>query len=98
MVEETTPSVVGFQKNKEKVVGVLAKRQMVTNPENTVYSIKRFMGRRYKEVPEEIKLVPYNVVEGPNGDVRVNIDGKLYSPPEISAMILQYLKKQLRTI
>uniref|UniRef100_A0A7C3N944 Chaperone protein DnaK n=1 Tax=candidate division WOR-3 bacterium TaxID=2052148 RepID=A0A7C3N944_UNCW3 len=89
----TTPSVVGFQKNKEKVVGVLAKRQMVTNPENTVYSIKRFMGRRYKEVPEEIKLVPYNVVEGPNGDVRVNIDGKLYSPPEISAMILQYLKK-----
>ncbi|MEO0288724.1 MAG: molecular chaperone DnaK [candidate division WOR-3 bacterium] len=89
----TTPSVVGFQKNKEKVVGILAKRQMVTNPENTIYSIKRFMGRRYKEVPEEIKLVPYNVVEGPNGDVRVNIDGKLYSPPEISAMILQYLKK-----
>lgn len=89
----TTPSVVGFQKNKEKVVGVLAKRQMVTNPENTIYSIKRFMGRRYREVPEEIKLVPYNIVEGPNGDVRVNIDGKLYSPPEISAMILQYLKK-----
>ncbi|MEO0281847.1 MAG: molecular chaperone DnaK [candidate division WOR-3 bacterium] len=89
----TTPSVVGFQKNKEKVVGILAKRQMVTNPENTIYSIKRFMGRRYKEVPEEIKLVPYNIVEGPNGDVRVNIDGKLYSPPEISAMILQYLKK-----
>lgn len=89
----TTPSVVGFQKNKEKVVGILAKRQMVTNPENTIYSIKRFMGRRYKEVPEEIKLVPYNVVEGPNGDVRVNIEGKLYSPPEISAMVLQYLKK-----
>ncbi len=89
----TTPSVVGFQKNKEKVVGVLAKRQMVINPESTIYSIKRFMGRRYREVPEEIKLVPYNIVEGPNGDVRVNIDGKLYSPPEISAMILQYLKK-----
>ena len=89
----TTPSVVGFQKNKEKVVGVLAKRQQVTNPENTVFSIKRFMGRRFKEVPEEIRLVSYNVVEGPNGDVRVNIDGKLYSPPEISAMVLQFMKK-----
>lgn len=89
----TTPSVIGFQKNKEKLVGALARRQQVTNAENTVYSIKRFMGRRYKEVPEEIKLVPYNIAEGPNGDVRVNIDGKLYSPPEISAMVLQYLKK-----
>ena len=89
----TTPSVVGFQKNKEKVVGILARRQQVTNPENTVFSIKRFMGRRFREVPEEIKLVSYNVEEGPNGDVRVNIDGKLYSPPEISAMVLQYLKK-----
>lgn len=89
----TTPSVVGFQKNKEKVVGILAKRQQVTNPENTIFSIKRFMGRRFREVPEEIKLVSYNVAEGPNGDVRVSIDGKLYSPPEISAMVLQYLKK-----
>ncbi len=91
--ERTTPSVVGFQKGKDRLVGALAKRQQVTNPENTVFSIKRFMGRRFSEVPEEQTLVPYKVVEGENGDVRVNIDGKLYSPPEISAMILQYLKK-----
>ncbi len=91
--DRTTPSVVGFQKGKEKLVGNMAKRQQVTNPESTVYSIKRFMGRRYKEVPEEQKLVPYKIEEGQNGDVRINIEGKLYSPPEISAMTLQYLKK-----
>ncbi|MFO8062003.1 MAG: molecular chaperone DnaK [bacterium] len=89
----TTPSVVAFQKNKERLVGTTAKRQQVTNPESTVSSIKRFMGRRFREVPEEQKLVPYNIEEGQNGDVRVNIEGKYYSPPEISAMILQYLKK-----
>ncbi|MFQ5905952.1 MAG: molecular chaperone DnaK, partial [bacterium] len=88
-----TPSVVAYSKTGERIVGVLAKRQQVTNPENTVYSIKRFMGRRYGEVPEEIKLVPYMVTEAANGDVRVKLGGKEYSPPEISAMILQYLKK-----
>jgi molecular chaperone DnaK len=88
-----TPSVVAYTKTGERIVGILAKRQMVTNPENTVYSIKRFMGRRYHEVPEEIKLVPYRLAEATNGDVRVNIGGKEYSPPEISAMVLQYLKK-----
>ncbi len=88
----TTPSVVAFTKDGERLVGQVAKRQAVSNPENTIFSIKRFMGRRLKEVPEEIKLVPYNVVSGPNGDARVNIDGKLHSPPEISAMILQKLK------
>ncbi len=91
--DRTTPSVIGFQKGKDRLVGAMARRQQVTNPENTVYSIKRFMGRRFKEVPEEQKLVPYKIEEGQNGDVRVNIDGKLYSPPEISAMTLQYLKK-----
>jgi molecular chaperone DnaK len=88
-----TPSVVAYTKTGERIVGVLAKRQQVSNPENTVSSIKRFMGRRYAEVPEEIKLVPYRIAEATNGDVRVNIGGKEYSPPEISAMILQYLKK-----
>ena len=89
----TTPSVVGFTKNNETLVGAIAKRQAVTNPENTVFSIKRFMGRRYNEVSEEIKLVPYKVVKGPNDDARVDIMGKLYSPPEISAMILQKMKQ-----
>jgi molecular chaperone DnaK len=89
----TTPSVVGFTKNGERLVGQVAKRQAVTNPENTVYSIKRFMGRRFNEVSEEMKLVPYKVVAGENGDARVEIQGKKYSPPEISAMILTKLKE-----
>ena len=89
----TTPSVVGFTKNGERLVGNVAKRQAVTNPENTVYSIKRFMGRRFNEVSEEMKLVPYRSVSGENGDARVEIQGKKYSPPEISAMILTKLKE-----
>src|ERR1700757_4779098 len=84
----TTPSVVGFAKNGERLVGQVAKRQAVTNPENTVYSIKRFMGRRYDEVSEESKLVPYKVVRGESNDARVEVNGKKQSPPEISAMIL----------
>lgn len=87
----TTPSVVAF--GKERLVGTLARRQSIINPEHTVYSIKRFMGRRFAEVTQEIKQVPYKVVEAPNGDAWVQIDDKTYSPPEISAMILQYLKK-----
>ena len=70
----------------------MAKRQAVTNPENTVFSVKRFMGRKYAEVDEEMKIVPYEVVRGPNGDARIRVDGKEFSPPEISAMILQKLK------
>jgi molecular chaperone DnaK len=89
----TTPSVVGFTKDGNRLVGQVAKRQAVTNPENTVYSIKRFMGRRYNEVSEEIKQVPYKVAQASNGDVRVMAGGKEYSPPEISAMILQKLKQ-----
>src|SRR5579859_4844473 len=89
----TTPSVVAFTKTGERLVGQVAKRQSVTNPENTVYSIKRFMGRRFNEVSEEMKLVPYKVVAGENGDARVEIQGKKYSPPEISAMILTKLKE-----
>jgi len=88
----TTPSVVGITKTGERLVGQVAKRQAVTNPENTVYSIKRFMGRRYDEVVEETKRIPYKVVRGPHDDARVEIFGKTYSPPEISAMILQKLK------
>src|SRR5712691_11002569 len=88
-----TPAVVGFARNGERLVGQVAKRQAVTNPENTVFSIKRFMGRKYEEVSEEMKMVPYKVVKAPNGDVRVEVTGKLYSPPEISAMILQKLKQ-----
>jgi len=88
-----TPSVVAFTKDGEILVGQVAKRQAVTNPENTIYSIKRFMGRRYEEVNEEMKMVPYKVVKGPNGDARVEIQGKQYTPPEISAKILQKLKK-----
>src|SRR5215470_3076668 len=88
----TTPSVVAFAKNNERLVGQVAKRQAVTNAENTVYSIKRFMGRRYDEVNEEMKMVPYKVTRSTNGDARVEINGKESSPPEISAMILQKLK------
>ena len=88
-----TPSVVAFTKDGEILVGQVAKRQAITNPENTVFSIKRFMVRRYDEVQSEIKLVPYKVVKAPNGDVRVEIRGKQYSPPEISAMILRKLKE-----
>jgi len=89
----TTPSVVAFTKSGERLVGQVAKRQSITNPENTVFSIKRFMGRRYEEVNEEMKMVPYKVVRGENGDARVEIMGKKYSPPEISAMILTKLKE-----
>jgi molecular chaperone DnaK len=89
----TTPSVVAFTKTGERLVGQVAKRQSITNPENTVFSIKRFMGRRISEVQEEEKLVPYKVVAAPNGDVRVKIEDKEYSPPDISAMILQSMKK-----
>src|SRR5881398_2789450 len=87
-----TPSVVAFTQAGERLVGVPAKRQQVTNPENTVFSIKRFMGRKFAEVSEEMKIVPYKVVAGPNQDVRVEAAGKQYSPPEVSAMILQKLK------
>jgi molecular chaperone DnaK len=89
----TTPSVVGFTAKGERLVGQVAKRQRVTNPENTIYSIKRFMGRRFSEVTQEAKQVPFKVVQAPNGDVRVEALGKQYSPPEISALILQKLKK-----
>lgn len=89
----TTPSVVGFLKDGSRVVGQVAKRQAVTNPEKTIYSIKRFMGRRFREVGSEIEMVPYKVLEGKNGDVRVQIDDKQLSPPEISAMVLQKLKQ-----
>src|SRR5687767_15119129 len=88
-----TPSVVGFTKSGERLVGQVAKRQAVTNPENTVFSIKRFMGRKFDEVSEEMKMVPYSVERASNGDVRINAAGKPYSPPEISAMVLQKLKQ-----
>jgi molecular chaperone DnaK len=89
----TTPSVVAFSKSGERLVGTVARRQAVTNPENTVFSIKRFMGRKYGDVSEEMKIVPYKVVAAQNGDASVDIGGKIYSPPEISAMILQKLKR-----
>ncbi|HEY9434895.1 MAG TPA: molecular chaperone DnaK [Blastocatellia bacterium] len=89
----TTPSVVGFTKDGNRLVGQVAKRQAVTNPENTVYSIKRFVGRRFNEVSDEIRQVPYKVSQASNGDVRVLAGGKEYSPPEVSAMILQKLKQ-----
>src|SRR5215218_217111 len=88
----TTPSVVAFTKDGQRLVGAPAKRQSVTNPQNTVSSIKRFMGRKSSEVTEEMKIVPYEVVAGPNGDARVQAGDQAYAPPEISAMILQKLK------
>lgn len=89
----TTPSVIGFTKDGERLVGNIAKRQAVTNSENTIFSIKRFMGRRLEEVNEEMTMVPYKVTKGPHNDVRVTAGGNDFSPPEISAIILQYLKK-----
>src|SRR5438034_2092800 len=88
-----TPSVVGFTKDGERLVGQVAKRQAVTNPQNTVFSIKRFMGRRMSEVVEETKRVPYKVVEGPNGLASVEIQGKRYTRPETSAVLLQKMKQ-----
>jgi molecular chaperone DnaK len=92
----TTPSVVAFSKTGERLVGQAAKRQAVTNPQNTIFSVKRFMGRKFEEVQDELKRVPYKVVKAPNGDahiqVTVNGETKTYSPPEISAMILAKLK------
>ncbi len=89
----TTPSIVGFTKSGERLVGQAAKRQAVTNPQNTVFSIKRFMGRKFDEVSDEMKLVPYKVVKGDGDGVRIEINGTIYSPPEISAMILQKMKQ-----
>src|SRR6201984_1768829 len=88
----TTPSVVAFTKDGQRLVGAPARRARGTNPTNTIFSIKRFMGRKFDEVTEEMTIVPYEVVQGPNGDVRVKAEGKEYAPPEISAMILQKLK------
>ena len=88
----TTPSVVAFTKDGEKLVGQLAKRQAITNPENTVFSIKRFIGRKYSEVSSELETIPYKVTEGPEGQVQVELEGKTYQPQELSAMVLQYLK------
>src|SRR5438270_9973675 len=88
-----TPSVVGFAKNGERLVGQVAKRQAVTNPENTVFSIKRFMGRKFDEVNEEMKMVPYKVTKASNGDVRIEANGRDYRPSEITAMSLQKLKQ-----
>ncbi len=89
----TTPSVVAFTKDGNRLVGQVAKRQAVTNPENTLYSIKRFMGRKFDEVESETKQVPYKVEKASNGDVRISVDGKQYNPPEIAAMVLQKLKQ-----
>ena len=89
----TTPSVVAFSKEGERLLGQVAKRQAITNPENTVFSIKRFVGRKFKEVGSEIKTVPFKVTEGPKGEARVKIQSREYSPPEISAMVLQKMKQ-----
>ncbi|MFO7627134.1 MAG: Hsp70 family protein [Candidatus Fermentibacteraceae bacterium] len=89
----TTPSVVALNESGERLVGIVAKRQAVANPGNTVFSIKRLMGRKFSETENEAKLVPYRIVEGKNGDAWVEILGKKYSPPEISAMVLQKMKQ-----
>src|SRR5262245_50824143 len=89
----TTPSVVAFTKDGERLVGQVAKRQRVTNPQDTIFSIKRFMGRRYEEVSEEIKRVPYKVAHGQSNLAAVDVSGKQYTPPEISAMILQKMRQ-----
>src|SRR6201985_3017697 len=89
----TTPSIVAIAKDEERLVGQVAKRQSVTNPENTIFSIKRFMGRKFDEVSSEASRVPYKVVRNSNGDAWVNARDKKYSPPEVSAMILQKLKQ-----
>ena len=94
----TTPSVVAFTKDGNILTGQIAKRQAITNPENTIYSIKRFMGRKKNEVPEETKIVPYQVKEADNGDAVILANNKEISPPEISAKILQKLRKAARTI
>ncbi len=94
----TTPSVVGFAKNGDRLVGQPAKRQAVTNPTNTVFSVKRFMGRKYDEVGTEINEVPYNVISGDNGSARVKINDRVYSPPEISAMVLAKNEKDCRRL
>src|ERR1043166_7328571 len=87
----TTPSVVAFSKDGQRLVGAPARRQQGTNPQNTIFSIKRFMGRKFSEVNEEMTIAPYEVVQGSNGDVRVKAEGKEYAPPATSAMILQKL-------
>jgi molecular chaperone DnaK len=89
----TTPSVVAWDEQGETLVGQIAKRQAITNPENTIFSIKRFMGRKFDEITEEAKMVPYNVAKAPNGDVVIKCHGKNYAPPEISARVLMKLKK-----
>ena len=89
----TTPSIVAFTKNGEILVGQAAKRQAVTNPQSTIYSIKRFIGRRFSEMGDEIKMVPYKVVAAPNGDAAVEVAGKVYTAQEISAMVLRKLKE-----
>jgi len=91
--QRTTPSIVGFTTKGERLVGQPAKNQIVTNPENTIYSIKRFVGRRYAEVPSEIKMVPYKIIDSAGGTVRVEAQGKDYSPQEISAAVLQKMKQ-----
>src|SRR3954466_12906564 len=89
----TTPSVVAFTKDGHRLVGTPARRQQVTNPQNTIFSIKRFMGRKFSEVNEEMTIVPYKVIQGSNGDVRVEGDDKEYAPLEISAMVLENLRQ-----
>ncbi|MCA9719053.1 MAG: Hsp70 family protein, partial [Myxococcales bacterium] len=89
----TTPSVVAFESNGNVLVGQQARRQAITNPENTIYSVKRFMGMKHSAAKEEISRVPYNIARAPNGDAHISVRGKSYPPPEISARILQKLKK-----